>query len=100
MQALGAVSSALASGIATTEAKASTDTKFEYKGTKIASPANEEDKVHNAMVEKLGQGSTTLSSVDGAKIWCLYNAKDNKVLVYASKDSGATAGGKALVVSN
>lgn len=119
LQALGAVSSALASAIATTEAKASTDTTFQYTGTKVASPTNEKDKVLNAMVDKLGQGSTTLSSVDGAKIWCLYNAKDNKVLVYASTaadgataallesnetgygaDLTKTAGGKALVVSN
>lgn len=114
LQALGAIASALSTAVATSQATGS-DT-FEYTGTSTSGT----NKVLDAMVESMGKGSTKLSTDSDAKIYCKYNATsgNNEILVYASKDNGATAialeynetgygtnlspsaNGKALVVSN
>lgn len=121
LQALGAISSSLASAVANTQATSQTDVDFVYDGTKVASPTTEADKVKNEMVDLMGKGSTKLSSksatATGVQIRCLYNVKDNKILVYAGSTAGTAvelesnttgyktdlttdAEGKALVVSN
>ncbi len=86
LQALGSVSSALATAVATT--KVSSAGTFEYTGTST-SGAN---VVNDAMVESLGSGSTTLSSDSSAHIICHYDPATNVILVYASSSaSGGTA---------
>ena len=116
LQALGSVSSALASAVANTQATQSGT--FEYTGEKTTG-TDEKDKVNNEMVDLLGTGSTKLSVDSSAKIYCKYDVAKNSIMVYASKDSGTTAieldanetgfgtdlnktpsGGKGLVVSN
>lgn len=116
LQALGSVSSALASAVANTQATGA-DT-FKYTGEKTTG-TTEKDKVNNEMVDLLGTGSTTLSVDSSAEIYCKYDVDKNIIMVYASTDSGTSAieldtnetgfgtdlnktpsGGKGLVVSN
>ncbi len=82
LQALGSVSSALATAVATTKVTGS-DT-FQYTGSNT-------DTVGKEMVSVLGTGSTTIAKDSSATIWCHYNTATNEIYVYASSDSGSTA---------
>ena len=114
LQALGAVSSALASAVANVQATQNGD--FKYDGTTSAG-TDEKDKVNNEMVKLLGSGSTKLSYASDAEIWCKYNVSSNTIVVYAKGSDGNVVTldtnvtgysdqdtkdpeGKALVVSN
>lgn len=116
LQALAAVSSALATGVATSQVVDSGDFELD------TAPADANDKkVYDAMKSVLGSASSSLSSsaASSAKIRCKYDSTSGKniIMVYAGSAAGtavnseynttgfdtnltAKADGKAMVVSN
>lgn len=129
IQALGAISSALASAVANTQVTGEGD--FIYTGAVGQGATDAEKKVNDEMVKLLGEredGDVKLSatllngtnkvSPDDVKIHCKYSVADNRIVVYAGGDTkdtayvfdGTTTGfgtdlnpsadGKAVVVSN
>ena len=80
---LDAICSALNAGVANSQAKAN-DT-FEFTTAKVATPANETDKVKNATIDALGSGSSSLSSVpEGKKIFCQFDVPGKIIKVYVA----------------
>lgn len=89
---LDAICSALNGAVATTQASGSAT--FEVPTASVASPASEEDKVKNAVVENLGSGAKTLTctAAKGMKIICHYDTGSNVIEVYAAADTSTTTG--------
>lgn len=81
---LDSVCSALNSAVATTQAKG--NATFKFTTTKVASPADEKDKVINATIDALGSGSSTLTSNNAHDIYCEYNVSTKKIRVFSSSD--------------
>lgn len=84
---LDSVCSALNSAVATTQAKG--NGKFKFTTTKVASPADEKDKVLNATIDALGSGSSSLTSNTAHDIYCEYNVSTKVIRVYSSADGNA-----------
>ena len=78
---LDAICSALNAGVANSQTKGSGT--FEFTTAKVATPANDSDKVKNATIDALGSGSSSLSSVTG-KIFCKFDVPNNVIKVYVA----------------
>lgn len=82
MSTMDTVCSALSSAVAS--AQVSDDAMWAYTGTGTANAVEKE------MFDSMGTASTALksSALNGASIYCVYNATSNLAYVYAAKTSG------------